>query len=78
MMSANLRPSALSRVFSPKDCLVSVYDPAAMEKARVMLPANANLRYAGDEFEAAHDAHALLVVTEWPQFARLISTACIT
>jgi UDPglucose 6-dehydrogenase len=52
-------------------CLVSVYDPAAMEKARLMLPADDNLCYAGDEFEAAHDAHALLVVTEWPEFALL-------
>jgi len=52
-------------------CLVSVYDPAAVEKARLMLPVDVNLRYAGDEFEAAHDAHALLVVTEWAQFARL-------
>jgi UDPglucose 6-dehydrogenase len=52
-------------------CLVTVYDPAAMEKARVMLPADNNLRYASNEFEAAHDAHALLVLTEWPQFSHL-------
>lgn len=54
-----------------EECQVSVYDPAAMEKARVKLPADCNLRYVNNEFEAAHDAHALLVVTEWPQFARL-------
>jgi UDPglucose 6-dehydrogenase len=52
-------------------CLVSAYDPAAIEKARVLLPDDESLRYANDEFEAARDAHALLVVTEWPQFAQL-------
>jgi len=52
-------------------CRVSVFDPAAMEKARLVLPEQDNLVYATDEFEAARDAHALLVVTEWPQFARL-------
>jgi UDPglucose 6-dehydrogenase len=52
-------------------CLVSAYDPAAMEKAQSMLPADDCLRYASDEFDAARDAHALLVVTEWPQFGSL-------
>jgi len=52
-------------------CCVSVYDPAAMQKARTVLPEHGNLVYATDAFDAAHDAHALLVVTEWPEFARL-------
>jgi len=52
-------------------CRVSAYDPAAMEKAHALLPADESLRYASDEFDAARDAHALLVVTEWPQFASL-------
>ena len=52
-------------------CLVSAYDPAAMEKAHALLPGDECLRYASDEFDAARDAHALLVVTEWPQFAAL-------
>jgi len=52
-------------------CHVSAYDPAAMQKAQAVLPANRNLNYAANELEAARDAHALLVVTEWPQFARL-------
>jgi UDPglucose 6-dehydrogenase len=52
-------------------CHVSVYDPAAMQKAQAIMPASLNLNYAANELEAARDAHALLVVTEWPQFARL-------
>jgi UDPglucose 6-dehydrogenase len=52
-------------------CVLSVYDPAAMEKASAVLPPHESLRYACNEFEAAKGAHALLVVTEWPQFASL-------
>jgi UDPglucose 6-dehydrogenase len=52
-------------------CVVSAYDPAAMAKARVVLREDEALRYAADELDAARDAHALLVVTEWPQFACL-------
>lgn len=57
-------------------CSVSAYDPAAMEKARVVLPEQKKLVYASSEFDAARDAHALLVVTEWPQFAGL-DLACL-
>jgi UDPglucose 6-dehydrogenase len=52
-------------------CIVSAYDPAAMEKARAVMPEDDSLRYASDAIEAARDAHALLVLTEWPQFATL-------
>jgi len=52
-------------------CSVSAYDPAAMEKSRMVLPEQENLIYASSEFDAARDAHALLVVTEWPQFAEV-------
>lgn len=59
------------RVLLAEGCIVTAYDPAAMEKAQDILPADENLNYAHDEFEAACAAHALLVLTEWPQFARL-------
>jgi UDPglucose 6-dehydrogenase len=42
-----------------------------MDKARAVLPNDEKLIYAAEEFAAAHDAHALLIVTEWPQFALL-------
>jgi len=64
------------RVLLAEGCIVSTYDPAAIEKARAVLPESDHLHYVGDEFEAARDAHALLVVTEWPQFARL-ELACL-
>jgi UDPglucose 6-dehydrogenase len=52
-------------------CQVAAYDPAAMEKARAVLPEGDSMRYVNDELEAAGGAHALLIVTEWPQFATL-------
>jgi UDPglucose 6-dehydrogenase len=62
---------SIVRSLLAEGCLVAAYDPVAIDKARAILPATGNLRYASDEFDAAHDAHALLVVTEWPQFALL-------
>ena len=62
---------SIVRYLLAEGCAVSVFDPAAMEKARALLPVSENLRYASDEFDAARDAHALLVVTEWPRFAVL-------
>ena len=62
---------AVVRNLLAEGCLVSAYDPAAAEKAQSLLPADDCLRYASDEFDAARDAHALLIVTEWPQFGVL-------
>jgi UDPglucose 6-dehydrogenase len=52
-------------------CTIVAYDPAAVERAQQVLPASAQLRYAGDAFEAAEGADALLILTDWPQFAEL-------
>ncbi|MGC1783728.1 MAG: nucleotide sugar dehydrogenase [Acidobacteriaceae bacterium] len=50
---------------------VAAYDPAAIPRARSVLPPDKNLRYAADEFDAAAGADALLILTDWPQFASL-------
>jgi UDPglucose 6-dehydrogenase len=50
---------------------VAAYDPAAIPRARFVLPPDRNLRYASDEFDAAAGADALLILTDWPQFASL-------
>jgi UDPglucose 6-dehydrogenase len=44
---------------------VTVYDPAAMDRARRQHP---ELEYAGSMLEAAADADVLLLLTEWPEF----------
>ncbi len=44
---------------------VTVYDPAAMDRARQVHP---ELEYAGSLREAAAGADVLLLLTEWPEF----------
>lgn len=50
---------------------IAAYDPAAMQRAQAVLPQSGNLRYATSELDAADGADALLVLTDWPQFASL-------
>ena len=50
---------------------VTAYDPAAMGRAREVLPPSSKLRYASDTFEAVQDADAVLILTDWKEFADL-------
>jgi UDPglucose 6-dehydrogenase len=50
---------------------VKVYDPATMDRARAVLPPSQKLHYASDEYEAVEDADAVLILTDWKQFADL-------
>jgi UDPglucose 6-dehydrogenase len=43
----------------------SAYDPEATETARAVLP---NIQYCADPYEAARDAEAIFLVTEWDEF----------
>jgi UDPglucose 6-dehydrogenase len=45
-----------------------VYDPAALANARRACP---ELGYAATPTEAAQDAHVVLLLTEWTEFAEL-------
>jgi UDPglucose 6-dehydrogenase len=51
--------------------VVTVYDPAAMERAKSVLPPSENLHYANSAYEAAQDADAVLILTDWKEFAHL-------
>ncbi len=53
------------------DARVTAYDPAATERAKAMLPATEKLKYAGDLYEAAKDADAVLILTDWKEFAKI-------
>jgi UDPglucose 6-dehydrogenase len=44
------------------------YDPQAMEKSSLVLP---QVKYCANAYEAARDAEALLVLTDWDEFLRL-------
>ena len=52
-------------------CVVTAYDPAAMDRAKVELPESAQMKYAADSYAAARDADALLVLTDWNEFAQI-------
>ncbi|GAC1437216.1 MAG: UDP-glucose/GDP-mannose dehydrogenase family protein [Terriglobales bacterium] len=48
---------------------ISAYDPAATERAREVL--DSKVEFAGNAYEAARGADALLILTEWEEFANL-------
>jgi len=50
---------------------VAAYDPAAMERAKAVLPPAEKLRYAVDLYDAASDADAVLILTDWREFAAI-------
>jgi UDPglucose 6-dehydrogenase len=52
-------------------CSIAAFDPAAIRRAQEVLPAGPNLSYVADEYAAAEDADALLILTDWPEFAAL-------
>ncbi len=51
--------------------IVTAYDPAAMERAKEVLPPAENMSYASDLYEAAKDADAVLILTDWKEFAAM-------
>jgi UDPglucose 6-dehydrogenase len=50
-------------------CRISAYDPAAMERAEQIL--GSNIEFTPDPYDAATGADALLILTEWDEFAAL-------
>jgi UDPglucose 6-dehydrogenase len=48
---------------------ITAYDPAAMDRTQEVI--TSGIRYANSAFEAAHGADALLILTEWEEFANL-------
>ncbi len=52
-------------------CCITAYDPAAAARARAEVPESAQITFAKSAYAAATDADALLVLTEWEEFAAL-------
>ncbi len=48
-----------------------VHDPKAMEKAKVVLPPGDQVEYVGDRDDVPEGCDALVIATEWPEFAAL-------
>ena len=51
-------------------CEVRAFDPAATERAMEVLPQE-GITYSKSAYEAANGADALLILTDWPEFAKL-------
>jgi UDPglucose 6-dehydrogenase len=52
-------------------CMIVAYDPAAMGRTKAELPPSAQMRYAESIEAAAADADALLILTDWKEFAQI-------
>ncbi|MFZ0302198.1 MAG: UDP-glucose/GDP-mannose dehydrogenase family protein [Terracidiphilus sp.] len=50
---------------------IAAYDPAAQERAREVLPESDKMQYAASVYEAAHHADAVLILTDWKEFAEI-------
>ena len=61
---------AVIRMLLKERCEIVAYDPAAMERARKEF-ADAPISFAESAYEAAEKADALLILTDWEEFAAL-------
>ena len=52
-------------------CSIVAFDPAAIKRSAEVLPAGPNLRYADSAYATAQDVDALLILTDWSEFATL-------
>ena len=59
----------LIRSLLQEGCKVTAYDPAAIDRAKEALPAG--VEFAKSSYDAASGADALLILTEWEEFASL-------
>jgi UDPglucose 6-dehydrogenase len=50
---------------------VVAYDPAAMERTKQVLPPSESMIYVDSSYKATKDADALLILTDWKEFASL-------
>jgi UDPglucose 6-dehydrogenase len=52
-------------------CTIAAYDPAAMMRTAEKLPPGPHLTYVDDSYVAAEGADALVILTDWQEFATL-------
>jgi UDPglucose 6-dehydrogenase len=61
----------LIRMLLAEGCTIVAYDPAATERAKLELAPGPSMQYAEDVYAAATGADALLILSDWSQFAEL-------
>jgi len=61
----------VSQMLHEEKARLAIYDPKAMKEARRDLADldQSLIEYCNDPYEAAKDAHAILILTEWKEFA---------
>jgi UDPglucose 6-dehydrogenase len=59
------------RKFLEAGASISAYDPAAMERAEQLLAKSERMSYASSAYHAAEGADAVLILTDWAEFASL-------
>jgi len=59
------------RALSQDGCELSVYDPAAMGRGREVLTDCDLIRFVSSPYAAAEGADALIILTDWDEFAQL-------
>jgi UDPglucose 6-dehydrogenase len=62
---------AIVRALMAEGCMIKAFDPAAMVRAEQVLPVDRNIEYVADEYSAASGVDALLILTDWAEFAQL-------
>jgi UDPglucose 6-dehydrogenase len=61
----------LVQMLLAEGCSIKAFDPAAMARAEKIIPATSKLQYMPDAYAAAEDVEALLILTDWVDFAQL-------
>ena len=66
---ANLSALFLVQALLQEGSKITAYDPAAMERTQELM--SSGITFANSPYEAAQGADALLILTEWEEFANL-------
>ena len=59
----------IAKLLLEEQAQLTIYDPKALENAKLDLAGYDNVTFCDDPYEAAAGAHAIAVVTEWKEFA---------
>ncbi len=59
------------RAMAQEGCRLSIYDPVAIDRARDELSDSCLLEFATSPYEAARNADALIILTDWSEFGHL-------
>ncbi|MGA7833091.1 MAG: UDP-glucose/GDP-mannose dehydrogenase family protein [Terracidiphilus sp.] len=62
---------AVIKMLIEAGAFITAYDPAAMQRAGEVLPPSEKLVYVENLYQAAKDADAVLILTDWKEFAEI-------